>query len=46
MLFDDDDLLLAETVGQCLLAHQHILTTAESCTGGLVAALVTEIAGS
>jgi nicotinamide-nucleotide amidase len=46
MLFHDQDLALAIAVGNKLLARQHVLTTAESCTGGLVAALITEIAGS
>ena len=46
MIFSDDDIMLASTVGELLLAYQHKLATAESCTGGLVAALITEIAGS
>ncbi|GAB2641761.1 nicotinamide-nucleotide amidase [Vibrio panuliri] len=33
-------------LGKLLLAHQHVLTTAESCTGGGVATAVTDIAGS
>lgn len=37
---------LAEQLGRALLAHQWQLATAESCTGGLVSAAVTEIAGS
>lgn len=39
-------LALAEQVGAALLAQQWQLATAESCTGGLVSAAVTEIAGS
>jgi nicotinamide-nucleotide amidase len=36
-----------EHVVACLLRHAHAtLTTAESCTGGLIAARVTELAGS
>ncbi len=45
MIFSNDDINLALTVGELLLTHQHKLATAESCTGGLVAALITEIAG-
>ncbi len=44
---DDDALLqLAEQVGRLLLKNNAILTLAESCTGGLVSSLITEIAGS
>lgn len=39
-------LSLAYTVGNALREHGWMLTTAESCTGGLVAAAITEIAGS
>ncbi len=46
MNFNDNDLALALSVGKLLLKHQHRLVTAESCTGGLVAALITEIDGS
>lgn len=37
---------LAATVGQQLLGRREWLSTAESCTGGLIAKLVTDIAGS
>lgn len=37
---------LAHRVGEALLARGARLTTAESCTGGGIAALLTEIAGS
>ena len=37
---------LAEQVGRALLERGRILATAESCTGGWVAKLVTDIAGS
>lgn len=36
----------ARAVGAALLAHQWQLATAESCTGGMVSAAVTEVAGS
>lgn len=37
---------LAEKVGHMLEQQQWVLTTAESCTGGGIAAAITEIAGS
>jgi nicotinamide-nucleotide amidase len=37
---------LAATLGQALLVSGHRVVTAESCTGGLVAAAITAIAGS
>lgn len=40
------DLELARTVLERLRARQQTLCTAESCTGGLIAALLTEIPGS
>ncbi len=36
----------AETVVAALLKNGHLLATAESCTGGMVAAALTDIAGS
>ena len=41
---DLDDLSMQ--VGQALLAHKLMLTTAESCTGGWVAQVVTHTSGS
>lgn len=38
--------LLSQRVGQLLLDKQIILSTAESCTGGLVASTVIDVAGS
>jgi len=37
---------LAETLGQMLKAQGQILALAESCTGGMVAASITSVAGS
>ena len=37
---------LAESVGVALLARGWLLSTAESCTGGGIAAAITDIAGS
>lgn len=44
----DDQTLntLAVTIGQQLLARGEMIGTAESCTGGLIAKLLTDIAGS
>jgi len=38
--------LLSQDVGNLLLDNKQILVTAESCTGGGVAAAITEVAGS
>ena len=46
-LFSDDDLRqLATRVGAQLREGHHMLVTAESCTGGWIAKVVTDIAGS
>lgn len=37
---------LSADLGVLLARHGHVLTTAESCTGGGVAAAITDIAGS
>ena len=37
--------VIAESVGFALKKNQYVLSTAESCTGGLVAKLITDIAG-
>lgn len=41
-----DDLALAEKLGQALQARGWMLATAESCTGGWVAQVVTSVSGS
>jgi nicotinamide-nucleotide amidase len=38
--------MLAQRVGQALAAQRLMLATAESCTGGLIAGAITDIAGS
>ena len=43
---DDAIHALAARVGEAALARHAMLATAESCTGGLVAGAITEIAGS
>jgi nicotinamide-nucleotide amidase len=37
---------LAEQVGQAAMAHHQTVVTAESCTGGWIAKMLTDIAGS
>ncbi len=41
-----DTLTLSSRVGETLLARRWRLATAESCTGGAIAAAITDIAGS
>lgn len=43
---DAELLALAQTLSQSLLARGWMLATAESCTGGLIAATCTELSGS
>lgn len=43
---DDDLRTLADDLGVRLRAGHHMLVTAESCTGGWIAKVVTDIAGS
>lgn len=43
---DQEIVELARDIGQWLMQRQWMLATAESCTGGLVSAAITEIAGS
>ncbi len=43
---DTEIYALAERVGEALLARDLMLSTAESCTGGLIAAAITAIPGS
>jgi len=45
-LFGRDDDTLASVVGAALLARGSTLATAESCTAGLLAATITEVAGA
>ncbi|WP_051709880.1 CinA family protein [Andreprevotia chitinilytica] len=41
-----DTYSLAAKLGQLLLARSQTITTAESCTGGLIAGAITDVAGS
>jgi nicotinamide-nucleotide amidase len=46
LIFGYDDILLEEAVGESLKLHHKTLATAESCTGGYIAHLLTSVAGS
>ena len=45
-MFENELRHLAEEIGQLLMAKKQVVTLAESCTGGLVSALITEVPGS
>lgn len=45
-VFSEDDVSLAEVVGQMLRAARKTVVTAESCTAGLLAAMLTETPGA
>lgn len=46
MAMDEEQYLLARRLGELLSRHRLMLVTAESCTGGGIAAAVTSVAGS
>jgi nicotinamide-nucleotide amidase len=46
LVYGVDDQTLAEVVGQALVRKGQTVAVAESCTGGLVAKLITDIAGA
>lgn len=46
VIFGYDNILLEEAVGESLKLHQKTVATAESCTGGYIAHLLTSIVGS
>ncbi|MCB0634573.1 MAG: nicotinamide-nucleotide amidohydrolase family protein [Lewinella sp.] len=46
LVYGQDDELLEAVIGNLLREHQLTISTAESCTGGFVAHLITSIAGS
>ncbi len=45
-MFSPELKALSKELGELLLAKKHVLTLAESCTGGLISALITNTAGS
>jgi nicotinamide-nucleotide amidase len=45
-IFAYDDIYLNEAIGKLLLEKNATMATAESCTGGLIAELITSISGS
>ncbi len=45
-IFGYDDVSIEEVIGQLLVAHHESLSTAESCTGGYIAHLITSVPGS
>jgi len=46
LIYGMDEQSLAEVVGQKLLEKKKTLATAESCTGGLIAKIITDVPGS
>ena len=46
IIYGYDDVLLEEVVGQLLVKNNKTVSTAESCTGGYIAHLITSIPGS
>ncbi len=42
----DSLVTLSTRLGEALLKHEYMLSLAESCTGGMASAIITEIAGS
>ncbi len=46
LIFGYDDVTLEEVIGEMLTQKGETLSTAESCTGGYIAELITSIAGS
>lgn len=46
LIYSDEDDTLENCIGKLLKRHGKTLSTAESCTGGLIASLITSVAGS
>jgi len=46
VIYGEDEVTLEETVGKLLLDNKLTLSTAESCTGGKIASLITSVPGS
>lgn len=45
-IFGEDDVLIQESIGDLLRKHQKTIATAESCTGGYIAHMLTSVSGS
>jgi nicotinamide-nucleotide amidase len=46
IIYGEDEVTLEETVGKLLLSNNLTISTAESCTGGKIASLLTSVPGS
>lgn len=46
LIFSEEDESLESAVGELLKQQRHTVATAESCTGGMLAAMLTNVAGS
>lgn len=46
MMFSERETLLVQQLGHALIDRKLVLATAESCTGGMVSALITSVSGS
>lgn len=46
VIYGEDEVTLEETIGRLLLHNNLTLSTAESCTGGRIASLITTVPGS
>lgn len=46
VVYSDEDFLMEEVVGQLLTSRGSTLSTAESCTGGLIGSRITDVTGS
>lgn len=46
VIYGEDEVTLEETVGNLLLDNNMTVSTAESCTGGTIASMITSVAGS
>lgn len=45
-VFGEDDISVQEAIGELLKANRFTVATAESCTGGMIAELLTSVSGS
>lgn len=46
VIYGEDEVTLEEVIGMLLLANNMTLSTAESCTGGKIASMITSVPGS